>query len=96
VVTVNNPRLAERTVAAIRRLAPALPVVARAHDRKQQRILQAAGASSVIPETVETSLQMAERLMRSARLAEADIMECLKRRRDSLYDALPQEDGNRP
>jgi len=92
VVTVNNPRLAERTVAAIRRLAPALPVVARAHDRQQQDILLAAGASAVIPETVETSLQMAERLMRTADMPEADISGCLGRRRQSLYNCPASDD----
>lgn len=92
VVTVNNPRLAERTVAAIRRLAPALPLVARAHDRQQQDLLLAAGASAVIPETVETSLQMAERLMRSARMPEDDISTCLGRRRQSLYSSPGGDD----
>lgn len=93
VVTVNNPRLAERTVAAIHRMVPALPVVARAHDRKQQDILLAAGASTVIPETIEISLQMAERLMRSSQLAESDIQACLGPRRQSLYDRPRSDDA---
>lgn len=92
VVTVNNPRMAERTVAAIHRLVPHLPVVARAHDLGQQDLLLKAGASAVIPETVETSLQMAERLMRLSDLAEHDIAAHLNRRRNSLYDRPSSQD----
>lgn len=86
VVTVNNPRLAERAVTAIRRLTPDLPIIARAHDERQQKVLLAAGASIVIPETVESSLQMAGRLLRTVDIAEGDVVASLERWRENLYD----------
>jgi CPA2 family monovalent cation:H+ antiporter-2 len=59
VVTLNHPRQAEAAVEVARREAPELSIVARAHDSGQRRILLEAGANSVIPETIEASLQIA-------------------------------------
>ena len=63
VVTVNNPRAAERMVAAARQIKPQ-----RAGLRARRRPAHAArlialGAVGVIPETVEASLQLAGRLL---------------------------------
>lgn len=59
VVTLNHPRQAEAAVAVARREAPELSIVARAHDSGQRKILLEAGANSVVPETIEASLQIA-------------------------------------
>lgn len=59
VVTLNHPRQAEAAVVVARREAPDLSIVARAHDSGQRRVLLEAGANSVVPETIEASLQIA-------------------------------------
>lgn len=74
VVTVNEGHGAERTIAVIRQEVPGLPIVARARDRAQEQALGEVGATWVIPETVEASLQMAGSLLRSVGI-EADAVD---------------------
>jgi CPA2 family monovalent cation:H+ antiporter-2 len=63
VVTVNAPRAAERMVAAARRENPNVPIVARARDMAHAERLKRLGAIAVVPETLETSLLLGERLL---------------------------------
>ncbi|MFN3658546.1 MAG: cation:proton antiporter [Pseudolabrys sp.] len=75
VVTMNNARAAERMVAAAREINPAAPVFARATDRLHAGRLVALGAVSVIPETVEASLQLAARVLEELELPEETILQ---------------------
>jgi CPA2 family monovalent cation:H+ antiporter-2 len=63
VVTVNAPRSAERMVATAYRMRPDAPVIARAIDSVHAARLLRLGAAGVVPETVDTSLQLAGRLL---------------------------------
>lgn len=74
VVTVNRPLLAEKAVACIRRVALDLPIIVRSHDLGQRPLLEAAGASEVVPEAMEASLQLAGLTLRNAGI-EADVIE---------------------
>lgn len=58
VLTVDNPRVAEKAVAAIRYLYPDLPIEARAHDLSHSHYLKTLGANHTIPETIEVSLEL--------------------------------------
>jgi CPA2 family monovalent cation:H+ antiporter-2 len=73
VVTVNHPRAAERMVAAARDVQPEAAVFARAVDSAHAARLVALGAVSVIPETVEASLQLAGRLLEKLDLPETAV-----------------------
>jgi len=73
VVTVNNARAAERMVAAAKQINPRAVVFARASDPAHAERLIALGAVSVIPETVEASLQLAARLLEGLDLPEEAI-----------------------
>lgn len=86
VVTVNDPRTAEKTVNRIRQLAPSLPVVARAHDGRQQAILGQAGATAVVPETMEASLRMAGLVLGTAGLDAGAIERSLEGHRAGQQD----------
>lgn len=88
VVTVNAGHEAERAIAAMRAEAPRLPVVARARDRLQERELADIGAVSVIPETVEASLQMAGAVLRSAGIPEDKVEGSLRAYRSARYGRL--------
>jgi len=59
VVTVSDRRAAERMVAAARAIQPEAAVFARAADARHAARLTTLGATSVIPLTVEASLQLA-------------------------------------
>jgi CPA2 family monovalent cation:H+ antiporter-2 len=58
VVTLDNPGAAERAVEAARSVSADLPVATRARDHRQARRLQDEGATIVIPEIVEASIQL--------------------------------------
>jgi CPA2 family monovalent cation:H+ antiporter-2 len=68
VVTVNDPHAAELMVAAARKIQPNALVFARAADAVHATRLIALGAVSVIPVTVEASLQLAGRLLEGLNL----------------------------
>ena len=73
VVTVNNSLAAERMVAAAKQINPRAVVFARASDPAHAERLIALGAVSVIPETVEASLQLVARLLERLDLPEEAI-----------------------
>jgi monovalent cation:proton antiporter-2 (CPA2) family protein len=70
VVTMDSAAAAERVVAAVRRECPDLPIYARARDTAHAVRLLAGGATHVIPETVEATLQLGEVVLTSAGLPE--------------------------
>jgi CPA2 family monovalent cation:H+ antiporter-2 len=63
VVTLDNPRAVEETVAAARRERPDLTIVARARDTHQAQRLYELGATDAVPETIEASLQLSEAVL---------------------------------
>lgn len=63
VVTMDNPSAAERVVGVVRSGWPLMPVFARARDAEHAVRLRQLGATDVVPETVEASLQMASRVL---------------------------------
>ena len=77
VVTVNNARAAERMVKAAKAIQPDALVFARAADPKHAARLVELGAVSVVPETVEASLQLAGRLLEGLDVPEETINERL-------------------
>ena len=62
-VSMNDPTASARTVRAARAACPSLPIYVRAHDRSHLAELRALGATEVIPETTESSLQLAGQLI---------------------------------
>jgi len=64
VVTLDNPEAAERAVHLIHQRYPRLDIFVRARDFDHQRNLENAGASAIIPETFEMSLQLGASLLR--------------------------------
>lgn len=85
VVTVGAHRQTERTVASVRRVAPGIPIVVRATDRVHEGQLNKIGATAVIPETVEASLQMAGVVLRTSGISEDDIEASLAAYRSNRY-----------
>jgi CPA2 family monovalent cation:H+ antiporter-2 len=70
VVTMDSAAAAERVVAAVRRECPELPIYARARDTAHAVRLLSGGATHVIPETVEATLQLGEVVLTGAGLPE--------------------------
>ncbi len=63
VVTMDDPRAAEKIVGEIRRTWMMIPIYARARDGAHAVRLLSAGATMAVPETVEASLQLAGRVL---------------------------------
>ncbi len=59
VVAANNAEHALETVRSARKLAPSVPILVRTRDDAHLADLQAAGATEVIPEVLESSLMLA-------------------------------------
>jgi len=88
VVTIDQPMAAERVVHGLRLHYPDLHIVARAHDRGHGRSLLGAGASHIVPETLEASLQLGHAVLRTAGAPDEDIDRLLARLRDQDYAEL--------
>ncbi|HBF91403.1 MAG TPA: portal protein, partial [Hyphomonas atlantica] len=63
VVTVDDVSAAEGMVRAFHKLRPEVPIIARARDHEHAQRLIDAGAKEVIPDAVESGLQMAGRTL---------------------------------
>ncbi|MFO0387783.1 MAG: cation:proton antiporter [bacterium] len=63
VLTMDQTAAALHTVRALLREAPHVPIIARARDEAHATLLREAGADVVVPETLESGLQMAARAL---------------------------------
>jgi CPA2 family monovalent cation:H+ antiporter-2 len=98
VITLDQPGLAERAVAVLRGHASQFPIVARARDGAHRRRLENAGASAVVSEAVEASLQLGAEVLRLSGTPAEQLDEILAHFRrddyallDSLDEAAPAE-----
>jgi CPA2 family monovalent cation:H+ antiporter-2 len=71
VITLGSPRATEHAIASLRQIAPKVPVIVRAKDRRHEHHLKQFGVEAVIPETVEASLQLAGQTLRAAGIADS-------------------------
>jgi CPA2 family monovalent cation:H+ antiporter-2 len=83
VVTMDNANAADHIVRAVREYAPDLPIYARARDGTHARRLLKHGASEVVPETVEASLQLAARVLVGTGMSEEAVDQRIQFERDA-------------
>jgi len=96
VVTTDSPVSAQHTVQAVRRRWPHLQVVARARDSSHARRLLDCGASEVVPETVEASLQLAGRVLEAAGERAESVSQALAQQRAFELAKLELEGESSP
>lgn len=70
VLTMDHPASALHAVKAIRRAYPVIPLYARSRDEKHAVALRHAGATHVIPETLEAGLQLSALVLQAVGLPE--------------------------
>ncbi len=85
VVVVGDDEAAIRTVRLLRAKLPDLSILARVRDRSRMKMLTDAGASVIVPETLEASLQLGRRLLRDLGMPEEDVV--------GAIDALRSDSG---
>lgn len=83
VVTMDSASAADHIVRAVREFAPQLPIYARARDAIHARRLLHHGASEVVPETVEASLQLAARVLAGTGMSDELVEQRIQTERDS-------------
>ena len=73
VVTMDQPSAAMRVVQRVRQMHPRLPIFARSHDTQHAHDLVAAGATQVVPETLEAGLLLTAHALATVGLGERDV-----------------------
>ncbi len=87
-VTMNNPSAAEHTVLAAHKHWPELEIIVRSHDLSHAESLLEAGATQVVPETLEASLLLAREVLLSAGRHQDDVQAVIDMIRRSGYSEL--------
>ncbi len=88
VVTIDNPRATEHIVAATRRDWPDLAIYARARDVDHAKRLIELGATHVVPEAIEASLQLGEHVLIGAGFPEDAARHMIEIRRQEAQIAV--------
>jgi len=88
VLTMDHPSSALQAVRGIRREFPDARLFARSRDEKHARALKLAGASVVVPETLEASLQLSAFVLEAMGLDERLVDNIVDRERDAFAQAL--------
>ncbi|MFC5512115.1 cation:proton antiporter [Massilia jejuensis] len=99
VLTMDNPASSLQAVKGIRREFAEVPLFVRSRDERHARTLKRAGATVVVPETLEASLQLSAFVLESMGLDERTVDDIVDRERDlfaeQLNDAGLREPGHR-
>ena len=82
VLTMDHPASAMQAVRGIRREFPHVRLFVRSRDEKHARALRLAGASVVVPETLEASLQLSAFVLEAMGLDERVVDDIVDRERD--------------
>ncbi|WP_246718208.1 cation:proton antiporter domain-containing protein [Rhizobium laguerreae] len=88
IVTINDDRATDRIIDIVRTARPDLPTVARARDATHARHLYAMGATNVVPETIEASLQLSEATLISMGIPMGKVVASIHERRDEFRKDL--------
>nr|WP_308633792.1 cation:proton antiporter [Massilia sp. YIM B02769] len=88
VLTMDHPASALQAVRGIRRDFPHVPLFVRSRDEKHARALRLAGATVVVPETLEASLQLSAFVLETMGLDERTVDDIVDRERDLFAEQL--------
>jgi CPA2 family monovalent cation:H+ antiporter-2 len=92
VITLDDPFASASILRNIRKDLPDLPVIVRARDLEHMRDLIRHGATSVMPETIESSLLLGGIVLRSLGEADNRVEELIERLRRTSYEGAEPED----
>lgn len=92
-VTMDQPAAAMHAVSMARQSYPKLHIYARSRDEQHAHELHEAGATSVVPETLEAGLQLTAYALQSLGVPELHITAALDSERDRRVNFLPSHQG---
>jgi len=88
IITMDDPVLAVRITRRVRGWAPDLPIIVRARDTQHAAELYSAGASDAVPETLESSLHLAETALVDLGLAVGPVIASVHQKREDLQNEI--------
>lgn len=88
IVSFANPQVALKIVRAIRELRRDVPVLVRTPDDSYLNELESAGASAIVPETLEASLMLASHVLAVLRMPPGKILRRMQNIRHQRYGLL--------
>jgi CPA2 family monovalent cation:H+ antiporter-2 len=94
VVTFADPQIALGIVRAVRRLRANVPVLVRTQDESRLAELTAAGATEVVPETLEASLTLVSQALTLLQLPPAQVARSVDSLRRQRYATLRAPEGS--
>ncbi len=90
VVTIDQAKTASTVVSALRGQFPDLPIYVRARDRQHMARLEQAGATEVVSEAAESSLQLGSIVLTSLDVSTDDIASVIQSYREDDYARLDE------
>jgi len=88
IITMDDPVLAVNITKRVRGWAPDLPIIVRARDTDHAAELYSAGASDAVPETLESSLHLAETALVDLGLAMGPVIASVHQKREDLQNEI--------
>ena len=88
IITYNNTPSALKVLHHVQELEPALPVIVRTMDDSELDILQKAGATEVVPESIEGSLMLASHALVLLGVPMRRVVRGVQEARDARYSLL--------
>ncbi|MGI9376276.1 MAG: cation:proton antiporter [Tsuneonella suprasediminis] len=91
ILTMDEPVLAHRLTAKLRKSHPDLTIISRARDLTHATDLYRAGATHAVPETLESSLQLSEALLVDLGVAMGPVIASIHEKRDEFRSQIQRE-----
>jgi CPA2 family monovalent cation:H+ antiporter-2 len=91
VLTMDEPVLAQRLTKKLHAAHPGVPIIARARDTHHAAELYKAGASTAVPETLESSLQLSEAVLVDLGVAMGPVIASIHEKRDEFRESIREE-----
>jgi len=88
ILTMDEPVLAQRITRQLRAAYPELPIIARARDSHHASELYRAGASTAVPETLESSLQLSEAVLVDLGVPMGPVIASIHEKRDEYRERI--------
>ncbi|MBL4596832.1 MAG: cation:proton antiporter [Robiginitomaculum sp.] len=90
VITIDHAKNTSRIVSALRVQYPDLPIYVRARDQQHVRSLEKMGATEVVSEAAESSLQLGSEVLKSFGLSIDEITSLIQTYREDDYEKLEE------
>ena len=91
ILTMDEPVLAQRLTARLRKAYPDLPIIARARDSFHAAELYRLGASHAVPETLESSLQLSEAVLMDLGVPAGPVIASIHEKRDEFRTQIQEQ-----